>query len=278
MSDGFRWQVAVKGYEWRHHQEPIGDIAMLVDEWRLEPVGKRYRFYQPMERYSGLFRTFAATPVIEDDIRNFANSFGSIGMTAVTKVPKREADEGQTRRQKFFEIAVNTIGYAVSFEGWKAAILEMRNAVTAWERIEQGERDQRILRELRELVDRQLASMRVQLRFRLAPGLDVSVLNPVLDVVPVTLLGAMWIQLAQAIVAKKIFRACATCKRWFELDPRLNRTSRHFCSDGCRHRAYRERKERARQLSSEGKSIRQIAKHLGVGEPRVAGWLQPRTV
>src|SRR5262245_21200426 len=72
-----------------------------------------------------------------------------------------------------------------------------------------------------------------------------SAVRPAMPLVPVTLAGAVWLQLAQAVVEQKAFRACLSCRRWFELVPELNRTSRHYCSEACRSRAYRARKDKA---------------------------------
>jgi hypothetical protein len=98
----------------------------------------------------------------------------------------------------------------------------------------------------------------------------------VLDVLPDSLLSALWLQLALAIAGNKDYRRCYQCGRPFELAPDVNRTSRFTCSAACRNRAYRERQDRARQLHAEGKSFKQIARELESTVKVVKGWVTGR--
>jgi hypothetical protein len=59
--------------------------------------------------------------------------------------------------------------------------------------------------------------------------------------VPSNLIGAMWLQLAEAVGGHKNYRECKQCGRWFELHPDVARTNRIYCSSACRAKAYRER-------------------------------------
>ena len=63
----------------------------------------------------------------------------------------------------------------------------------------------------------------------------------VLQVVPLTLLSATWLQFAQAIAGNREQRACKECGAWFEVSSRDDgRTARRlFCSDACKSRDYR---------------------------------------
>jgi hypothetical protein len=97
-----------------------------------------------------------------------------------------------------------------------------------------------------------------------------------LDVLPDSLLPALWLQLALAIAGKKEYRRCSECGRPFELGPGGSRTSRLTCSAACRNRAYRERQERARQLHAAGKTFKQIAKELDSDLKTVKGWVTGR--
>ncbi len=68
--------------------------------------------------------------------------------------------------------------------------------------------------------------------------------QPVLFAMPTSLIGAMWLQLAQAVDGNKDFRQCVSCRAWFELAPDKARADKLYCSQACRSRAYRTRRGR----------------------------------
>jgi hypothetical protein len=104
----------------------------------------------------------------------------------------------------------------------------------------------------------------------------------VLQIVPQNLLAAMWLQFAQAIAANKgyrDFRACKECGKWFELSHKQEdrRTvRREFCSDPCKSRDYRRRKDRSQELKAEGKSVKEIAKELDTDVETIKKWVGKR--
>ena len=57
---------------------------------------------------------------------------------------------------------------------------------------------------------------------------------------PENLIGAIWLQFAQEIDARKWIARCPMCSTWFE----RTRPDKEYCSDRCRVRAHRERKRR----------------------------------
>jgi hypothetical protein len=61
-----------------------------------------------------------------------------------------------------------------------------------------------------------------------------------LRLMPKNLLGAMWLQFAEAIDQRKKIARCEICGSWFD---QFRKDKRH-CSDKCRVRASRQRKER----------------------------------
>jgi len=66
----------------------------------------------------------------------------------------------------------------------------------------------------------------------------------VLRLVPRTLLGALWLQIAQAIDAGTQYVRCATCYRFVVLHPDRalgRRSNTRYCSSACRQRAWRAR-------------------------------------
>jgi hypothetical protein len=111
---------------------------------------------------------------------------------------------------------------------------------------------------------------------RLLYHLDVG--KQVLQFMPSNLLGAMWLQFAQAIAGNKQQRACKECGRWFEISSEDDgRTARKlFCSDPCKSRDYRGRKDKARQLKAEGKAVKEIAEEIDTEVATVKKWLTRR--
>jgi hypothetical protein len=90
---------------------------------------------------------------------------------------------------------------------------------------------------------------------------------------PRSLLGAVHLQFAAAILSGRETRACPVCGRYFEVTALASRNDRLTCSNRCRVRAYRDRQQRARQLHGEGWSPKRIAEELGSKVSRVKKWL-----
>jgi hypothetical protein len=68
---------------------------------------------------------------------------------------------------------------------------------------------------------------------------DDAELGPLgVNLVPKSLLGAIWLQAAQAIEANKAFGRCRQCRSWFEIPPELfalgKRKDLGYCSVVCR--------------------------------------------
>lgn len=63
-----------------------------------------------------------------------------------------------------------------------------------------------------------------------------------LRVQPKNLIGALWVQLAQAIDGNRNYRRCGACGKWFETG-KSRGNPRKYCSDACRQRARRARTE-----------------------------------
>jgi hypothetical protein len=101
----------------------------------------------------------------------------------------------------------------------------------------------------------------------------------VLQQYPRSLLGAIYLQFAQEIRSRRKSRVCPVCGRWFELaasrgtSRRAPRSDRETCSTSCRSKAYRERQDKARQLHTQGKPFKEIAKELGSKVATVKGWI-----
>ena len=83
----------------------------------------------------------------------------------------------------------------------------------------------------------------------------------------------MCLQFALALACDKHYQRCASCGKWYELLPGVNRADRQTCSQLCRTRLYRQRMEQARALHAEGKTARAIARALDAKVDAVTKWI-----
>jgi hypothetical protein len=73
--------------------------------------------------------------------------------------------------------------------------------------------------------------------------------KPEFRLMPRNLLGAIWLQLAFAFSTHSSYQDCEQCGKTFELtrvdlaNPRKKRADQKYCSDACKSRAYRVRKQ-----------------------------------
>ncbi len=95
-----------------------------------------------------------------------------------------------------------------------------------------------------------------------------------LALVPGSLRAALWLQLADAVSAGKTYRSCLQCGKDFELSAAAIRTSRMYCSESCRGKAYRVRQARAAQMHADGFAIEEIALELDAEVEAVAAWVE----
>jgi hypothetical protein len=91
--------------------------------------------------------------------------------------------------------------------------------------------------------------------------------------VPRTLFAALCLQFALALAGDKHYQQCVSCGKWYELLPGVNRADKQTCSQTCRTRVYRQRKERALALHAEGKTPRAIARELDAKVDAVTKWI-----
>ena len=100
-----------------------------------------------------------------------------------------------------------------------------------------------------------------------------------LSFVPRNLLGALWLQLALAIDARKNFVKCAYCGDPLEVsdDGRAQRSDTRYCGSACRVNAYRERIAQAQKLHHQNISNKEIAKKLGTTTERIRKWVSLAT-
>ena len=84
---------------------------------------------------------------------------------------------------------------------------------------------------------------------------------------------AAWYQAADACWRDRVFRRCRWCFLDFDVSAGASRTDRRFCSDACRLRAFRGRKEEARRRHTAGESVKAIAAALDADVAAVRRWV-----
>jgi hypothetical protein len=78
--------------------------------------------------------------------------------------------------------------------------------------------------------------------------------------VPGSLIAALWLQFGLALAGSKKYRECANCSRWFEVSGGTTRGSarkdRKYCSDTCKSRASRQKRQAAVSFKEKGLSVK----------------------
>lgn len=279
-----RWLVEKRGYRWvdavprRDGAEellsPVSGVpvreehAVTWDEKpsrfleipviKTENLSTRYKVYDPRSK-PALFRNFAELEPTEDAIQRFANEYGPLGLFGPIEVQ--------------LEHGGKTFPNGEQFEVWVREIRHMRQAVNALEALEQAlyahdgrpelapyvaEDDE--IKRLRSFIQ---SSINRKLDQHAAPRLlyDPDQGTMGLRIVPKNLLGAMWLQFGEAIDSTRKFDRCKQCNSWFAIS-KSERTNRLFCSDACKSKHYRKRKERTIELFSAGYSVEEIVRQL----------------
>ena len=233
------------------------------------------RQYQPMVReHAALFRTFTDLDFRDKGaILAFASTYGLLGADRQEQGPLS-----------------NELGHHYAFGEshltWAREICLMREALALTQRrpdAEQAQIDARYrhhgldpdrrhkenARRLDWLFNVHLQHVQPRMSFR--PGLPTR-----LSYSPLTLLAAMWLQLALAITDDKEFQACKFCRGLFEISTAQTgfRSHREFCSDSCKTKDYRKRKRTALRLLLEGRPLATVARDLETKPATIRRWKQ----
>jgi hypothetical protein len=301
--EGFQW---VEGYDARHGIR--GRWLAVAAPLGADGLVRRYR---PLEREPALFRTFADMPLTEEAILHFANQYGGLGLVErIRIVGAEESHEIHQRGESFVRWRDEIRDMRLAVMLWDA--FEQRDVAAigqclrvqppgerlgrliycdendpdgVWHSRLDGSASLPIHPSLAQYVGEGdllhaacffvQALINLALEGRVDPRLlyDAKGDRLHLLIVPKDLLGAMWLQMARSVEGHKTYRRCRECGTWFELDPDRNRTSKFFCANACRSKAYRGRQALARRLSAEGVPVDEIAQRLGTDLATAQGWV-----
>jgi hypothetical protein len=272
MKINFTWDVCTDGYEWKAE----GPDSGFGPEWYLQPRGWQFRRYRPLKEFGALFRDFADLELTDDAFRTFADRYGNLGADEWEQfdpggdpIEVPEDCTTEVEKARFRRGLKREFRRADRWDTWVNSIRELRACVRRWDEVQGGSGGRREMEGVKDTIDLQLE--KEELRVAFAEDETTGAFS--LQVEPRSLLGALWAQFAVAVGEAKKFRQCRTCGRWFELSPEAARTNRRFCSEACRSKAYRGRKERARELAAQGRTPDDIARELDSDLETVRSWL-----
>ena len=310
----FIWHVAEDGHEWRSGPiRAFGGNVQKYDEPALVALGENARAYKPEP---DLFLKFASVDANADaEMLSFANSYGLLGGGPrwIEPAPKQKGSEPTTvtgEVRSHWQEHLNRMKAAVTLwraiQGEDSSVLascihwRSRNHViydwppsseltTPWsthatiaspginphllERFEHGEVLKPARLYLQEVVNHSLAELVAPRLLWKAPDRN----EMGLFLVPSTLIGGLWLQLADAIAGFQKFRLCEneSCRKPMLVAAEGSgyRTNRKTCSNACRIRLYSGRKLEARRLHDKKVSVREIAKRLDTEVDQIKRWI-----
>jgi hypothetical protein len=310
----FETQVPTEGYEWVDTR----DGAVLAARTAAGRPESQRRYRPLSKPFASLFREFSELPIEPDAILNFANRYGMLGGPVAVPVTKKglsiysDHPRGELLHERTISKATTRefqrFGKPLP-DSWADHIGVMKATLTAAARLAGGETlwDGNVLSIVppRERVSATHADgaqkvkaptpfargmegpfvathLTKMLRRVVAPRIDW-IPHPApgrfrFELAPDSLIGCLWLQVAQALSQQKQYRTCLApgCGRPIEVsrDPLMGaRSDIQFCSDACKSRDYRYRKTEARRLAGEGKTLAQIAKALSRDVATIRRWV-----
>jgi hypothetical protein len=238
------------------------------------------RRYFPLRDEPALFRTFVALEPTAEMFLAFANRYGWLGVNAfghVPDVPSRHLEQ---------ETVGSGIYTAEMISRWAHEHSTLSESVAMWQCIEDRDAVEiekqlgwngsqwicnpgqfgyvvesipgiefRVDDIFTPAAIQLQGSVNVRLKLMASPAIiyDPSAGQQILRIIPTNLLGAMWLQLANAITGHKEYRSCVECGTWFEVskDGRGGTKRKVFCDTACKVRDYRRKKALTSEAYSE---------------------------
>ena len=215
---------------------------------------------EPLELEPAIHRSFASLGRDEESYSAFASSFGLLhgGIEVQIEMPQGETGKG---------LSVS-VGEPVKI--WRSEVEDMRQALRVWDW-----NQNRDIEDLTEFLDSRTREFPVEIQAAFMSGDLVSpsmfwisgqiskrVVGEInihfAEEVPVSpghmlalsiksLRAGLWLMLGLEMHDGKKYASCAQCGKWFEIRTGSRRTTRVYCSNACRTRAYRNRQGEVRR-------------------------------
>ena len=218
------------------------------------------REYLPLVDFPELFLTFSMTPLTADGVLSFASNFGVLGLGEMAEPLSEWFEEIQLLHQLV--------------ELWTAYQKQDRNRLAELMRLAKVPLDEVLdineaLTQVLEVMDHNKLQRSIQPKNLQSPAKEVKSLDQVvlehistkveahlshlarpilyidekksglvLNVAPVNLLGAIWLQFAMAVTSNKRYADCVVCGQPFEVKKGVRKT----CSDRCRQALSRSKR------------------------------------
>jgi endogenous inhibitor of DNA gyrase (YacG/DUF329 family) len=286
------WTVSLEGYEWREDQVK-NKMLVSITRQRLDS-----RIYKP-QREQGLHLRFAELEHTENDFRGFANQYGLLKV-GLGKEGKKPSNDEVHESWGTWHQAHDELRSAVTLSNWINEKVIARYLTTGrgpWESAETSPGGTvwqlanpldptkwggtYFLRES----DPEAAATVILLKW-INSGLDEATRfrvawNPtrgkhVLRVMPQSLFGCMWLQMARAFTGEVKYEACRVCGKFLEIGQDAFIVTRVFCSPACKQRDHRKWVKQAKGLAANGMSISKIAKELETTPDVIVNWLSKK--
>ena len=262
------------------------DAVQLAWEWNednhvktgpvLSPVDDTPRTYRPMQReHATLFLAFAELNYRDKDaLLAFANMYGLLGVERQHQAPPQADDNhhvlGESHLTWAREIALMREALSLTRVRPAAEAAEVDARYEKYGNLEHHRAKDR--QKLDWLFNVHLQHVQARMAFERE-------LPARLSFKPLTLLSAMWLQLAFAIADDKQFLTCKFCRRLFEISTKQTGFRRHreFCSDSCKTKDYRRRRRTALHLIDEGESVLKVAELTATKAETIRRWVKANT-
>lgn len=226
--------VCPDGYEWNGS--------------RLTPSSKAETTYDPLA-IPDLFLRFLGHLPRDRDVEQFTREFGLIR-------PSLRIEDWRNARDDLVEGVAGLLPDSVRLRRQKE--LDFDNFVAAVKGQRRG-----TLVEAVPITDR-LATFSPQITW----GEDA------LEIGLPTLEQYLWLQLWQTRAVGHHVQVCVECGTLFLVAPSANRPDRRYCSDRCRVRYFRRRKENALDMHTRGYPPSKIAERLGTDTKTIRNWIK----
>ena len=309
-----RWRkVAPSDAERLNRAKGAGWVLVEVD--RSESSDAPHR-YEPLRDATGLFRTFASTAPTKKGVLAFAKEYGLLGTEQYLDPHPHDVPnpivEGRVVGERLSDWFDHILVMKDAVEVWDLATKRDEDGLRKIERSRKlfteptshrlAERaavepvhdaytssgfDHRLdyyhatssgslLKDAWALVMDVVQQHLVETGLEMTMGGDGARGTARLYVTPTSLLGAMWLQFAEAISEQKDYARCKLCGKPFEVSTAQTgfRTNRRFCSDVCKNQFHYQKRQDARQLLDQGVKLKEIAERFGTTSTVVKKWLR----